>query len=95
MAKVANQNAVEDFIVQINGEYNIPFESVKAPKALVAGEVFTVGEGVGIAAKDAESGEWVRAMTKGNPTTVLAGAITGSEEDIAKLAAQDILVANA
>lgn len=71
---VANK---EDFIVQINGDYNVPFDEVEASAAMQAGEVVAVGDGFGIAANDAEIGESVRIMVRGNPTTVNAQALVG------------------
>lgn len=86
----------EDFIVQVNGEYNIVFDEVAAEADCVAGEVVTVGDAVGIASKASATGELVRVMVRGNPSTVNAQALTGlTPENTATLAAQGILVVNA
>lgn len=77
MAKTVTVKAKEDFIVQMNGDYNIVFGEFEAPKALVSGEVASVDGVWFIAAADAAEGEWVRGLCRGNPTTVNARALTG------------------
>lgn len=97
MAKLQTVVAKEDFIVEINGDYNVPFTEFKATAALVAGEVFelAVGGDVGIAASNAAIGEWVRVMVRGNPTTVNAQALTGLTAPFeASLKAQGVVVVN-
>lgn len=96
MTKLKTVAAQEDFIVEMNGDYNIPFDEVQLEAKVVGGEVFTVGEGVGIAAKAGEIGDWMRVMVRGNPTTVNAQALTGLDaENTKQLAAQGIIVVNA
>lgn len=97
MAKTVTVKAKEDFIVQLNGDYNVVFSEFEAPKALVSGEVASV-EGVWfIAAAPAASGEWVRGMSRGNPSTVNARALTGldAEGAMAALEAQGIVFVDA
>lgn len=77
MAKTVTVKSKEDFIVQMNGDYNVVFSEFVAPKALVSGEVASVGGVWFIAAAPAYSGERVRGMSRGNPTTVNARALTG------------------
>lgn len=93
--KLQDVKAKEDFIVQVNGEYNIVFDELAAEADCVAGEVVTVGAGFGIASTDAKEGEIVRIMVRGNPSTVNAQALTALGENTAALAAQGILVVNA
>lgn len=93
--KLQDVKAKEDFIVQVNGEYNIVFDELAAEADCVAGEVVTVGTGFGIASTDAKTGEIVRIMVRGNPSTVNAQALTALGANTAALAAQGILVVNA
>lgn len=99
MATIATVNAKEDFIVQMNGDYNVPFDEMTNPKAgaVVSGEVVTIDTGVyGIAAGAAAQGAKVRVMVRGNPTTVNAQALTGyvSATHKAALEAVGIIVVN-
>lgn len=97
MAILTTVTAKEDFIVQINGEYGVPFDEVEVAADVVAGEVFEVVDGgdVGIAAADGSTGDFVRVMVRGNPTTVNAQALTGLTAPFeAKLKAQGIIVVN-
>ena len=93
--KLQDVKAKEDFIVQVNGEYNIVFDELAAEADCVAGEVVTVGDGFGIASTYAKEGEIVRIMVRGNPSTVNAQALTALGANTAALAAQGILVVNA
>ena len=77
MAKIETVKAKEDFIVQLNGDYNVVFSEFVAPKALVSGEVASVGGVWFIAAAPAASGAWVRGVSRGNPTTINKRALTG------------------
>lgn len=100
MAILATITAQEDFIVQMNGDYNVPFDEVTVSVAGVAGQVIAVGAGYGILAKDkpAATAEVVRVMVRGNPTTVNAQALTWGELVQATvepvLAEQGIIVVN-
>ena len=67
--------AKEDFIVQMNGDYNVPFDELELAADAVSGEVIAVGDGFGIAAEDGLDGDIIRVMTRGNPTTVNAQAL--------------------
>ena len=77
MAKIQTVKAKEDFIVQLNGDYNVIFAEVVAPKALVSGEVVEVSGQWVISAAAVASSAWVRAVTRGNPTTINKRALTG------------------
>lgn len=67
--------AKEDFIVQMNGDYNLPFDELELEADVVAGEVIAVGDGFGIAAEAGADGDFIRVMVRGNPTTVNAQAL--------------------
>lgn len=97
MAKTVTVKSQEDFIVQMNGDYNVVFSEFVAPKALVSGEVASVSGVWFIAAAPAASGAWVRGMSRGNPTTVNARALTGLTAEGAKAAleAQGIVFVDA
>lgn len=100
MAILATITAQEDFIVQMNGDYNVPFDEVTVSVSGVAGQVISVGAGYGILAKDkpAATAEVVRVMVRGNPTTVNAQALVWGELEQATvepvLAEQGIIVVN-
>lgn len=97
MAVFATSKPQEDFIVQINGEYGIPFDEVTAPYDVVSGQVSKSLDTIhGIFAHDAKAGEKVRMMVRGNPTTVNAQALVGYDEDAPKaaLAVAGIIVVN-
>lgn len=97
MAKTVTVKSQEDFIVQMNGDYNVVFSEFVAPKALVSGEVAQASGVWFIAAAPAASGAWVRGMSRGNPTTVNARALTGLTAEGAKAAleAQGIVFVDA
>lgn len=89
----------EDFLVQMNGDYNVPFDEMEVTVAGVAGEVITVGDGFGILADAKEEGaQRVRVLVRGNPTTVNAQALTYGSNPVeatdTALAEQGIIVVN-
>lgn len=89
----------EDFLVQMNGDYNVPFDEMEVTVAGVAGEIITVGDGFGILADAKEAGaKRVRVLVRGNPTTVNAQALTYGANVVATtdvaLAEQGIIVVN-
>lgn len=105
MAITATQRPVEDFIVQINGDYNAPFNEMALSAAAAPGAVIAVGSGFGIVgsagAVRAANGQYasgtrVRVMVRGNPTTVNAQALVGyvAATHDAALAAVGIIVVN-
>ena len=100
MAVLQTIAAKEDFIVQLNGDYNLPFDELEITQAGKSGDVIAVGEGVGILAEDKEAGaKRVRVMVRGNPTTVNAqaldfGGVEYVESSTAYLATQGIIVVN-
>ena len=88
MPVITTIGAQEDFIVQMNGDYNVPFDEMALAVAAQSGVVIAVGDGFGIvgtAVFPTEAnvdGDWpigtrVRVMTRGNPTTVNAQALVG------------------
>lgn len=90
----------EDFLVQMNGDYNIPFDEMEVTVAGVAGEVITVGDGFGILADDKPeaTAKKVRVLVRGNPTSVNAQALTYGANPVeatdTALAEQGIIVVN-
>lgn len=89
----------EDFLVQMNGDYNVPFDEMEVTVAGVAGEIIAVGDGFGILADSKEAGaKRVRVLVRGNPTTVNAQALTYGANVVATtdvaLAEQGIIVVN-
>lgn len=91
MAVIATIAAQEDFIVQMNGDYNVPFDQRVLTAPAESGELIMLGvgmaEGFGIVSTAVVptalvDGKWpvgteVRVMVRGNPTTVNARALVG------------------
>lgn len=110
MAVIATIGKKEDFLVQMNGDYNVPFDevSVTVAGALPAGTVLeTAAKAVdgssaavfGILAADKPAGtQWCRVMVRGNPTTVNRQALEYGAATPATidalLAAKGIVVVN-
>lgn len=99
MAIIQTIGSKEDFLVQMNGDYNVPFDELEVSVAGVSGEVIAVGDDFGILAAAKETGAaYVRVLVRGNPTTVNAQALTfGSNPvpaTIVALASQGIIVVN-
>lgn len=99
MAVLATISTQEDFIVQMNGDYNTAFDEVSITVAGKSGDVIAVGSSYGILAKDKGVGaSFVRVMVRGNPTTVNARALDFKALDvnatIKALASQNIIVVN-
>lgn len=107
MPVLTNVAAQEDFIVQMNGDYNVPFDEMALAVPAVSGQVIAIGEGFGIVGTAVAlaavngSGQWpvgtqVRVMVRGNPTTVNAQALTGyvAATHDADFAAVGIVVVN-
>ena len=106
MALITTIKAPEQFILQVNGEYNMLFDTVvvTVAGALPAGTVLkdaatasvaadtTV---LGILAEDKAAGtQRVRVMTRGNPTLVDSAQLSVSSATVvAALAAKDIVTA--
>ncbi len=81
MAIIATVNAKEGFLVQMNGDYNVPFDEVVVTGTFQSGQVLsdastavgsTTTDVLGIVASDVDGTAWVRVLTRGNPTTVNA-----------------------
>lgn len=107
MSVLKTVNPQEDFLMQINGDYNVPFDQilVTVAGALPAGTVLKDAATaavdadtavLGILAQDKAAGSvWMRVMVRGNPSTVNAQALSvKSATIITALAAKDILVEN-
>ena len=99
MAVLATISTQEDFIVQMNGDYNVAFDELSVTEAGKSGDVIAVGSAFGILAKDKVAGAaFVRVMVRGNPTTVNAQALDFKALDvdatITALASQNIIVVN-
>ena len=108
MSVVATVNQQEAFLINVNGDYNVPFDEVTCTvagalpagtvlKTLAAAAVEADTAVVGILAQDKPAGAArVRLLTRGNPTTVNAKALSVSSATIvAALAAKSIVVVNA
>ena len=110
MTVVKTVKAPEQFLVQMNGDYNPPFDEVQVTVAgaLAAGQVLESASAVvdasstavfGILAEDKPAGSaWVRVMTRGNPSTVNRKELVYGDADPdtidALLEAKGIVVVN-
>lgn len=100
MTMIKEVGVKEDFLVQMNGDYNTAFDQVEVSVEGVAGEVITVGSGFGILADDKPeaTAKKVRVLVRGNPTTVNAQALTYGSNPVeatnTALAEQGIIVVN-
>lgn len=97
----------EGFLVQMNGDYNLPFDEVEVTGTFSSGTILenattavsaTSTEVLGIVAEDVDGTASVRVMVRGNPTTVNAqelvyGAAVEADVD-ALLEAKGIVVVN-
>lgn len=90
----------EDFIVQMNGDYNLLFDELNVTAAGNSGDVIAAAGGkfgILVETKDATA-KIVRVMMRGNPTTVNARALNFKSLDVATtitaLANQGIIVVN-
>lgn len=78
MTMIKEVGVKEDFLVQMNGDYNVAFDQVNVTVAGKSGDVITVSAGVfGILADDKPeaTAKKVRVLVRGNPTTVNAKAL--------------------
>lgn len=99
MAILQTISPKEDFLVQMNGDYNVPFDEVEVTVAGASGDVIAVGGKLGILAEAKEVGaKRVRVLVRGNPTTVNAQALNFGAlvvaDTVTALAEQGIIVVN-
>lgn len=93
MAKIQTVKAPEQWLVEVNGGYDICFAEVTLTAAAVDGEVIAVGTGKGIVSAGGAINAKVRVMVRGNPSIVSKSQLTGADAAaITALAAQGILV---
>lgn len=82
MAIIATVTAPEQWLVEVNGSYDICFEEVTLSADAVDGEVITQG----IVSAGGSLGDVVRVMVRGNPSKVkesmLSGVTTGLDDSI-------------
>lgn len=67
----------EQWIVEVNGGYDICFQEVTLAAAAVDGEVISAPV-AGIVSAGGSTGDIVRVMVRGNPTKVRESQLTGS-----------------
>ena len=77
----------EQWLLEVNGSYDICFAEVQLAADAVDGEVIAAPV-AGIVSKGGSTGDFVRVMVRGNPSKVDAEQLTG---DASGLAALDIL----
>ena len=76
MAILETVKQPEQWLVEVNGGYDICFTEVTLAADAVDGEVITAPVD-GIVSKGGKSGEIVRVMVRGNPSKVKASQLTG------------------
>ena len=99
MAVLTTISPQEDFIVQMNGDYNTAFDVLNSAVAGKSGDVIAIGSSYGILTKEKGAiASLVRVMVRGNPTTVNARALDFKALNVATattaLASQGIIVVN-
>lgn len=104
MAKLLTQSCKENFIVQMGGDYNLPFDEVEVKVQAKAGTILESNTTVateasvsvlGILAEDTDGEGFARVMVRGNPTSVDAQALVGYEAaHKALLEAKGVVVVN-
>lgn len=93
MAKIQTVKQPEQWLMEVNGGYDICFKEVQLAADAVDGEVITVGTGKGIVSAGGASGAFVRVMVRGNPSLVDKSQLTGADDAaVTALAAVGIIV---
>lgn len=87
MPKLETVKPAEQWLVEVNGGYDILFAEVQLAADAVDGEVIAAPV-AGIVSKGGSTGDFVRVMVRGNPSKVALDLLTG---DASGLAALDIL----
>lgn len=93
MAKIQTVKQPEQWLVEVNGGYDICFKEVQLAANAVDGQVIAVGTGKGIVSAGGVTGAFVRVMVRGNPSLVDKSQLTGADAAaITALAAVGIIV---
>lgn len=93
MAKIQTVKQPEQWLVEVNGGYDICFAEVKLTANAVDGQVIAVGTGKGIVSAGGVTGAFVRVMVRGNPSLVDKSQLTGADAAaVTALAAVGIIV---
>jgi len=74
MAIIATVTAPEQWLIEVNGSYDLCFEEVTLTTDRVDGEV----TGKGIISGGGSAGDTVRVMVRGNPSLVRESMLTGT-----------------
>jgi len=77
MPIIATVKQPEQWVLEVNGGYDILFTEVTLAGDAVDGEVITAPVN-GIVSKGGKTGDLVRVMVRGNPTKVDSAQLTGS-----------------
>ena len=93
MAKIQTVKQPEQWLVEVNGGYDICFKEVQLAADAVDGQVITVDTGKGVVSAGGASGAFVRVMVRGNPSIVDKAQLTGADADaITALASVGVIV---
>lgn len=93
MAKIQTVKQPEQWLVEVNGGYDICFKEVQLAANAVDGQVIAVGTGKGIVSAGGVTGAFVRVMVRGNPSLVDKSQLTGADAAaVTALAAVGIIV---
>lgn len=93
MAKIQTVKQPEQWLMEVNGSYDLCFTDVTLAAAAVDGQVITVGTGRGIVSAGGAIGAKVRVMVRGDFARVDKSQLTGADAAaITALAAVGIIV---
>ena len=93
MANIQTVKQPEQWLVEVNGGYDICFKEVQLAANAVDGQVIAVGTAKGIVSAGGVTGAFVRVMVRGNPSLVDKSQLTGADAAaVTALAAVGIIV---
>lgn len=93
MPNIQTVKQPEQWLMEVNGSYDLCFKEVRLTANAVDGQVITVGTGKGIVSAGGASGAFVRVMVRGNPSLVDKSQLTGADAAaITALASVGIIV---
>ena len=93
MANIKTVKQPEQWLMEVNGSYDLCFKEVQLAAAAVDGEVIAVGTGKGIVSAGGAINAFVRVMVRGNPSLVDKSQLTGADAAaVTALAAVGIIV---
>lgn len=93
MPNIQTVKQPEQWLMEVNGSYDLCFKEVKLTADAVDGQVIAVGTAKGIVSAGGVNGAFVRVMVRGNPSLVDKSQLTGADAAaITALASVGIIV---